>query len=168
MSQAFTYFAGITGVALFLANFAPDAFSASNAALHETASLTSVSDPVQRARKGDRLPIARPSPRLVAVSAVEVAGEDQTAVVLRDRSGQVLYRSDLLTMTTEVSKNADIPSITVREASQVPTKSQPEPVPERKEGLDDKAKRRVPAGCESVVSPLVKHELRRVSSLCLT
>lgn len=167
MSQAFTQLVGIAGAALCLANFAPDAFSASIAALHETA-IPTAPDPVQRVLKADRLPVARPSPRATAVFAIELAGDNQMTVILRDRAGQVLYRSDLRTNTTEAVKNADVPNITVKEASQIPMRTQPESVPERKEGLEEKGKRRVPAGCESVVSPLVNHELRKVSSLCFT
>jgi hypothetical protein len=169
MSQAFTHLVGIAGLALFLANFAPDALSASIAAFQpQTSAAADEASPVNRALKADRAPMAQPSPRPTAVSSIELVGVSQTTVILRDRLGQVLYRSDPLTNTTVASKNADIPSITVKETLESPTVTRSAPVPERKEGIEDKGKRSVPAGCEAVVSPLVSHELRRVPSLCLT
>ncbi len=168
MSQAFTHLVAIGGLALFLANFAPDALSASIAAFQpQTAATADDSSPVNRALKVDRSPMAQPSPRPTAVSSIELVGVSQTTVVLRDRLGQVLYRSDPLTSTTMASKNADIPSITMEETPQSPIITRSVPVPESKEGLENKGKRSIPAGCEAVVSPLVSHELRRVPSLCL-
>lgn len=166
MLQAFTHVTGIAGVALFLANFAPDAVTASLAALQpQTAIAAGGSSPINRELKADRAAAAQPSPRPAAVSSVELVGVSQTTVILRDRFGQILYRSDPLTNTTLASKNADIPSITVKETPQSPTATRS--APERKEGLEDKGRRSIPAGCEGVVSPLVNHELRRVPSLCL-
>jgi hypothetical protein len=168
MLQAFTHITGIAGIALFLANFAPDAANVSLAALQpQTATAAGGSGPVNRALKGDRSPIVQPILRPTAVSSIELVGVSQTTVILRDRFGQVLYRSDPLTNTTVASKDADIPSITVKEAPQSPTVTRSAPERERKEGLEDKGKRSIPAGCEGVVSPLVNHELRRVPSLCL-
>jgi len=168
MFQAFTHLTGIAGVALFLANFAPDAVDASLAAFQSrnTSTRTDASS-VERTLKADRLPIAQPSPAPAVVSSVELVGVSQTTIILRDRFGQILYRSDPLTNTTLASKDADIPSITLKETPQSPTATRPLQAPERREGLENKGKRGIPVGCEGVVSPLVNHELRRVPSLCL-
>src|SRR5689334_4862571 len=166
MFQAFTHLTGIAGIALFLANFAPDAVNASLGAFQSQQAAPADFSSVNRALKADRLATAKPSPTPAVVSSVELVGVSQATVILRDRFGQVLYRSDPLTNTTLASKDADIPSVTVKETSRSPTVTRPAPAPERREGLE-KGKRGIPVGCEAVVSPLVNHELRRVPSLCL-
>ena len=170
MHQAFAHLTGIAGLALFLANFVPDALNASVAAfLPQHAAAAGSPTPVNRALKADRSASSRPTPRPAAVSSVEVVGVSETTLILRDRLGNVLYRSDPLTNTTLVSKDADIPSITVKEAIRSPTVTrQAPPAPDAREGMDkNKGKRSVPAGCEGIVSSLVDHEIRRVPSLCL-
>jgi hypothetical protein len=49
------------------------------------------------------------------VSHVELIGPKGAVVEFRDPSGNLVYRSDPLTNTTVVAKNANIPSFTVRE-----------------------------------------------------
>ena len=140
MLQAFTHITGIAGIALFLANFAPDAANVSLAALQpQTATAAGGSGPVNRALKGDRSPIVQPIPRPTAVSSIELVGVSQTTVILRDRFGQVLYRSDPLTNTTVASKDADIPSITVKEAPQSPTVTRSAPERSVRKGWRTKA-----------------------------
>ena len=73
----------------------------------------------------------------------------------------------VLISTTVVSKNADIPNLNIQEIPQSPTATQWRLGPDHKEGLETSPKRSLPAGCEGVVSPLVKHEVRRVPGLCL-
>ena len=166
MPQPFTQMIGLAGLALFLANFAPDAVNASISALQQQNPSAGVGS-VDRSIKTDRAPIRRPGSRPTVASSVEIIGDRQTTVVLRDRSGQVLYRSDALTSTTVVSKNADIPNVNYKDLPPSPTATKWMLGPDHKEGLESRPKRNVPVGCEGVVSPLVNHELRRVPGLCL-
>ena len=166
MPQPFTQMIGLAGLALFLANFAPDAVSASIAALQPRPASADVGS-VERSLKADRAPIRRPGSRPTAVSSVELVGADQAAIVLRDRLGQILYRSDPLTNTTEVAKNADIPSVNLKDLPQGPVPTRWMLGPDHTQSLETRPKRSVPVGCEGIVSPLVKHELRRVPGLCL-
>lgn len=74
------------------------------------------------AYRGDRLaPAVKPAlsysdvdPSAV-VSHVELIGPKGAVVEFRDPSGNLVYRSDPVNNTTVVSKNAVIPSFTVRE-----------------------------------------------------
>ena len=166
MPQPFTQMIGLVGLSLFLANFAPDAVSASIAALQPRAASPDIVA-ADQSLKADRAPVQRKGSRSTAVSSIELAGIGQVTVVFRDRVGQIVYRSDPLTSTTVVSKNADIPNVNIGEIPQSPTATQWRLGPDHKEGLETSPKRSLPAGCEGVVSPLVKHEVRRVPGLCL-
>jgi hypothetical protein len=165
MPQPFTQMIGLVGLSLFLANFAPDAVDASIAALQPRAASPDFA--ADQSLKADRVPVQRKGSRSTAVSSVELAGVGQVAVIFRDRVGQIVYRSDPLISTTVVSKNADIPNLNIQEIPQSPTATQWRLGPDHKEGLETSPKRSLPAGCEGVVSPLVKHEVRRVPGLCL-
>ena len=74
------------------------------------------------AYRGDRLAAAVRAPVAytdvdpsAVVSHVELIGPKGTVVEFRDPSGNLVYRSDPVTNTTVVVKNAVIPSFTVRE-----------------------------------------------------
>jgi hypothetical protein len=108
--------------------------------------------------RGDRLaPVTAPAPRPVAT--VEVVGLGGATVILRDRSGEVVFRHDRARNTTIVSRDVDVPTITVRERSDSPLRETPQ--------KPASPARRTP-GCEGVVSSLVKSEVARIPSLCVT
>jgi hypothetical protein len=118
--------------------------------------------------KGDRVagPVRIGNP--ASVSIVEVVGVTDAAVILRDRDGQVLYKSDPRTGVTTFARNTELPVLTLKEELQ----SQPSQHPAiRREGNEapqqQKQKTRNPVGCMGDVSPLAKASVNRMPSLCL-
>jgi len=150
-------FIAMAGTAFLVASYAPTT-------LETRAPLAREAVPVvaSPSGKGDRLQAPRPNPDRSTVSVVEVVGLTQATVVLRDRDGTILYRSDPLSNTTLVSKDAEIPVVTLKEAPQSPVvqRSPAGREPEMtREGGDqpptaDRKKR--PFACESAVSPLAR------------
>lgn len=122
----------------------------------------------QNAGKGDRLSGVRSVDHLISVSIVEVVGISQATVILRSGDGEVLYRSDPRSGITAVSKNIDLPILTMKEEDRSPTVQHP-PLTTRREGGDEprKGKRKSTLGCMGDVSPLVSASADRSPSLCL-
>jgi hypothetical protein len=120
----------------------------------------------QAAPKGDRLIAARSAGHPVSVSIVEIVGLSRATVILRGDDGEVLYRSDPRSGITTVSKNTEIPILTMKDDLQSPPVQHP---PVTREGNDEprKQKRRTPIGCMGDVSPLAKASANRMPSLCL-
>jgi hypothetical protein len=155
--------AGLTGAALILATFV-----ASGAAQSTDRQMANAAVELDRSGKGHRLP-AEPSARQPSrVTAVELVGLSQTTVILRDRDGTVIYRSDPVTNTTLVGKDVDFPTVTIKEAADSTAQRQPARRMESKEQPATQPKRPMPVGCEGVVSILVDQDSRRVPGLCLS
>jgi len=170
MSMGFAPVAGCTGLVLFLASAAPGIVDTSVAAFQPRSAPAAAAElnPVNRTAKADRLPSSRLTPRPAVVIAVELVGVNGTSLILRDQRGAVVYHSDPLTGTTVVSKNADIPNVTLKDTAQYPLILRSQSAPEGPERRGGGAKRSVPTGCEAAVSPLVRNEARRVTSRCVT
>ena len=118
---------------------------------------------VDRSHKADRLA----PPRLISdrptISAVEVVGLRNTAVVYRDREGRILFRTDPLSNATLVGKDVVLPEITIRENP----RSNVSPVPvDGPSAAPERAK--LPAGCDPAFSPLTLPSLSRVPSRCIS
>ena len=117
-------------------------------------------------RKGDREAAPRPAPRANPVTSVEVVGVGEAVIILRDRHGFLVYRSDPVANVTLVARDADLPAVTVRRAAGSPVRetpvrgSSPGRAPDARDG-------RPPAGCEAAVSPLVDPGARSRPRLCL-
>ena len=153
---------GIVGAALLLAN------------LVVSGSAQSTDRPSVRAAavgggavKGDLLATEGSRRPATRVTTVELVGLSQTTVILRDRDGGIVYRSDPVTNTTLVAKGADIPTVTVKNAADSTAQRQPVRRIESNEQPDRQPKRAMPVGCEGVVSILVNQDSRRVPGLCL-
>ncbi|HEX2553757.1 MAG TPA: hypothetical protein VHL98_08650 [Microvirga sp.] len=182
-------FLAVAGTAFVLASYAPAALEA-RAMLPQEGTVVASLDPripapQERIRtaasatgKGDRLGPPRPEAReRPAVSVVEIVGLAQATVILRDRDGTVLYRSDPLSNTTIVAKGADLPVVTLKDAPAAPTSQQPtEPssvqgLSPKREGQDVPGegvrRSRRPIGCEGALSPLVRGDAQRIPSRCL-
>lgn len=155
-------FAGLAGVSLVLASFV-----VSGSAQGTDARLAAASTGLDRSGKSDRAPTAQASRPASRVTSVELVGVTNTTVILRDRDGTIVFRSDPLTNTTLVGKDVDIPTVTVKEAAGAA--AQPRPVLQRQSKEEPAAgpKRALPVGCEGVVSVLVSGDSRRVPGLCL-
>jgi hypothetical protein len=122
----------------------------------------------QAAPKGDRLMSAHSAESPASVSLVEIVGLAHATIILRGSNGEVLYRSDPRSGVTTISKNTDLPILTVKEDMQSPAVQHP-PVPVTREGKDEprKPKRQTPVGCMGDVSPLASASSNRMPSLCL-
>lgn len=116
-------------------------------------------EPAKVMRKADRVQPVRPASTVTVPATVEIVGLGPATVILRDRSGNVLYRADVAANTTTAAKDADLPVVTVKERAESPVARQPAPTVGAGEG-------RLKTGCEGLVSSLVAHEVRRIPSRC--
>lgn len=112
------------------------------------------------ASKSNRIEPPRPAATVATPAVVEIVGLGPAAVILRDKAGNVLYRTDVAANTTTVAKDADLPVITVKERADSPVVKRPAPSLGAGEG------RGLKTGCEGLVSSLVAHEVRRIPSRC--
>jgi hypothetical protein len=118
--------------------------------------------------KGDRMMAPVPSANPTTVSIVELVGVVQATVILRDRDGKVLYKSDPHAGTTIYARDTDLPVVTLKENVQAPAAQHPVNQREGNEAPgEQKQKARKPVGCLGDVSPLVKASADRMPSLCL-
>jgi hypothetical protein len=114
----------------------------------------------ERSHKGDRLVSRAVSGPKAMVSAIEVVGLRQQAVVYRDRDGRVLFRSDPLSNVTLVAKDVVLPQVTIHDDQKIDVA--PANVPGRTTEPAPLA-----AGCEPAVSPLAAPLLARRASRCV-
>jgi len=118
---------------------------------------------VDRGHKADRLSPARAATgKRPTITAVEVVGLRDTAVVYRDREGRVLFRTDPLSNATLVAKDVVLPEITIRDSGRSVVDPVPVEVPAR---APERAK--LPPGCDSAFSPLTLPSLSRMPSRCI-
>lgn len=165
MLLTFTRLSVLTGAALLAGSIAFADSGLGSLELSKTLKSALLQEAV--APKGDRLADARPAQSPTNVSIVEIVGIAHATVILRDSHGEVLYRSDPRSGITTISKNTELPVLTLKEDAQGPAVQHP-PVSAR-EGNEDaaKAKRQTPVGCMGDVSPLARAGNGRMPSLCL-
>ncbi len=157
---------GLAGVLFFAGSFVPASFNMASRAQSEA--LVHHALPQAAAAKGDRVARAVPADALATVSTVELVGVSQATVILRDRDGRVLYRSDPQSGVTTFARNTDLPVITLKEEAHRPVAQHPVRRQEGNEApQEQKQKRRNPVGCVGDVSPLAKASANRMPSLCL-
>jgi hypothetical protein len=124
-------------------------------------------DTVVRSSKGDRWATAAAQKSLPdtdikrIVTSIEVVGVDDTAIVYRDRDGNVLYRTDPVRNVTVIAKGVKLPEVTVRQDGRSATTPVPVNVPEA-----DKPTK-LPIGCEPAASPIAAPEMARLTGRCL-
>lgn len=152
----------MAGTAVLLAGLAPAAVGEHVGAPF----IPSSNDPTG---KGDRIAAPVTAKERSSVSSVELVGVSNATVILRDRDGTILFRSDPLTNTTLVTKDADLPVVTIKEEGVSPVVQQP--IPSR-EGSETPAPaqpgRKTPPGCEAPLSPLAgQGRANRLPGLCL-
>lgn len=158
---------GLAGVFFVAGSFVPASFNMSHQAQSEV--LSDAAPPHRTSTlKGDRMMAPVPSANPAAVSIVELVGVAQATVILRDRDGKVLYKSDPRSGTTIYARDTDLPVVTLKENVQTPATQHPV---NRREGneapSEQKQKTRKPVGCLGDVSPLAKASADRMPSLCL-
>jgi hypothetical protein len=120
---------------------------------------------VDRARKGDRMPVAAVSrERDRVISAVEVIGLRDAAVVYRDRDDHILFRTDPLANATVVARGVVLPQVTIRDIPRAPTGTatpssivEIKPVsPSAAPGVKIDREKKIPEGCDPAFSPLAE------------
>jgi hypothetical protein len=119
--------------------------------------------------RADRLGAPAVSGPRATVSTVELVGVSQTTVILRDRDGAVLFKTDPLTNTTLVMKNAELPVVTLKEEATSPVVRQQPAAPQHRgeQPTVQKERRAKPIGCDGLVSSLANREASQVPALCL-
>jgi hypothetical protein len=151
---------GFTGAAFLIGSLAPVALES-----RERPTAVAISS------KGDRLPVAAAASPARAVTTIEVVGLSEATIVFKDRTGQVLFRSDPLTGTTVVARNVDIPVVTLKMEPTlpptVPVVRQPEAPREGGDSPVTQPRSRKPIGCEAPVSALARSDAGRIPGLCL-
>ncbi|MCB5176394.1 MULTISPECIES: hypothetical protein [Microvirga] len=160
---------GLAAAAFLAGSKAPDAFSTASLAGSEPASLqAALARQVVSSAKADRMDAPLSLEERLTVSTVELVGVSQATVILRDRNGAILYKSDPQSGTTTFSKNTELPVVTLKEETRGPAVQHPTV---RREGNEAPAanpkKRRNPVGCLGDVSPLARASADRSPSLCL-
>jgi hypothetical protein len=155
---------GLAGAAFLAGSLAPDSFTIASPAQSQGSN-----QKVAVASKADRLSVPVSSAARQAVSVVELVGVTGATVIMRDRNGEILYRSDPQAGITVFSKNTDLPMVTLKDEMQGQTVQHPAIRRESNEApLQDQAKkRRKLVGCMGDVSPLVRASAERTPSLCL-
>jgi len=152
---------GMAGMAFLLASLAP-------AAVGHPSTRSDASAALADSLKGDRIAIPVAAKTRATVSSVELVGVSNATVILRDRSGAILFRSDPLTNTTLVTKDADLPVVTLKEQGTSPVVQQPIPSREGSETQPPPRSKTPPPGCEAPLSPLASRSLaNRMPGLCL-
>ena len=70
---------------------------------------------INRGNKADSLPKSANSGTPRRITTVEVVGVENTAIVYRDRDGNVLFKTDPVSNVTMVAKDVQLPEVTIRE-----------------------------------------------------
>ena len=154
-SSLFGGLAAVAAWALVAPSFDPVASIGFTRADHES---------VNRAAKGDRLALPPSHQQAVhSVATVEVIGVHDTAIVYRDREGNVLFRTDPVSNVTVISKDFIVPQLTLRDTPQ----SKPAPIV-APAAHDRDAAPALPVGCEPPASPIVQPALARLPGRCIS
>ena len=152
---------GMAGTAVLLASLAP-------AAVGEPSVKGGSAPAVTQSLKGDRVATPVVPKSRASVSSVELVGVSNATVILRDRDGTILFRSDPLTNTTLVAKDADLPVVTLKEQGTSPVVQQPIPSREGSEAPQPPQGKTTLPGCEAPLSPLANRGVAsRTPGLCL-
>lgn len=118
-----------------------------------------VAPTVNRTGKTDKLPVSDAQQTRAEIKSVEVVGVRGAAIVYRDRNGNVLFETDPLANVTVVTKNVELPEVTIREAGDVKVERMP---------VEEARPSEQPQGCESAFARPSPEELTRMSSRCVT
>jgi hypothetical protein len=120
---------------------------------------------VNRERKSDALPKSAAAQTRSEIKTVEVIGVRDASIVYRDRDGNILFQTDPLANVTIVTKNIDLPEVTIRNTET--TKVERVPV-EGRVPVESKAPTARLPGCESAFARPSPESLTRKSSRCVT
>lgn len=132
-----------------------------SAAFRSLEQASSWQNAINRAVKSDRLAPPRPSVKRT-VASIEVVGVHDTAIIYRDRDGNILYRTDPVNNVTVIAKGVKLPDITVRDAFGSSTRPVPVEVPENADQSP------MPIGCEPAASPVASPRLSHIIGRCIS
>ncbi len=118
---------------------------------------------INRTGKGDRLVSARPSAEpLEIITAVEIVGVRDVAIIYRNRAGEVVFFTDPVNNITAVAKGVELPEVTIRETLQRTIQRVPV------ENLRDSERQgKLHPGCLAETSPTFAPTLSRRSFRCI-
>ncbi|MBY0530592.1 MAG: hypothetical protein K2P86_01340 [Xanthobacteraceae bacterium] len=119
---------------------------------------------INRGNKSDALPKVANGDAQKRITAIEVVGVEDTAIVYRDRDGNILFKTDPVSNVTVVTKGVVLPEVTIRELAGSAVQVLP------LEGIRPILSPTAPGdGCESSVTAHTAGEaLARVPSRCIT
>jgi hypothetical protein len=119
---------------------------------------------INRGNKVDALPKVVNSDAPKRITTVEVVGVEDTAIVYRDRDGNVLFKTDPVSNVTVVTKGVVLPEVTIRELAASDVQLLP------LENIRPTLSPTAPGdGCESAVTAhTAGEELARRPSRCIT
>lgn len=160
---------GVVGAAFLAGQNIPSILSFSSPAQSQSHAMEALKRQQAVPAKSDRIAPPMVAGSKATVTVVELVGLSLATVILRDRDGNELYRSDPQAGTTIYAKNTALPIVTLKEDVRAPAVMHPA---RRQEGREEpgnvqQKKRRSPVGCLGDVSPLVQSSAERASSLCL-
>lgn len=118
--------------------------------------------------KGDRVASVRAKPVSSVAAFLASGGRDDFAVTLRDRHGAVVYASDRRRQVTRVAKDTHIAAIPVPGGSAAPGEPAADAMPAAAPSRPAPAVRRVPVGCDRLVSALVRSAAADIPGRCTT
>jgi len=127
-----------------------------------------ISQMINRDGKSDALPLSQAAHPRLEIKTVEVVGVRDAAIVYRDRDGNVLFRTDPVANVTIVTKNVDLPEVTIRETAV--TEVERVDVEKRHKAtnpLEAAPTSPPPPGCESAFARPSPEALTNKSSRCL-
>lgn len=114
---------------------------------------------INRSGKGDKLPVNDTAQTRHEIKSVEVVGIRGAAIVYRDRNGNVLFRTDPVDNVTVVTKNVELPEVTVRASDGAEVERVP---------VEEAGPSAPPHGCESAFAKPAPESLTRLSNRCVT
>lgn len=178
---------GVSAVAVGAAAIVSGHFGAFVGVAGASAETKPIANSVERTRKSDRMTVAHAARgETRTISAVEVVGIRDAAIIYRDRDGRVLYQSDPLNNVTLVTKGVVLPEVTLRETANsivrpvtatVPAKPAQPSVesrePQKPSGAtprngSNERRPRIPEGCDAAASPIAAPQLSHILAKCLT
>jgi hypothetical protein len=114
---------------------------------------------INREAKGDKLPAPSTKQARSEIKSVEVIGLSNASIVYRDRSGNILFQTDPVANVTVVTKNVDLPEVTIRETQATQVERMP---------VEEAGPSAPPHGCESAFASPSPESLTRKPSRCVT
>jgi len=148
---------GLAGAALSVGVLGDDFLAPETA--HAAAAQTQTVSSVNREAKRDALPVPANPQERAEIKSVEVVGLRGASIVYRDRSGNILFQTDPLANVTVVTKNVELPEVTIRETETTKVERLP---------ADEADRSARPHGCESAFARPAPESLTRKASRCVT